>query len=73
MANKRANIVIVHGAWVGGWRWREVADLLRERGHCVFTPTLTGMLAGMVVISLIGYLGTHKVLRQPPIDSFRRT
>ena len=43
MANKRANIVIVHGAWVGGWRWREVADLLRERGHCVFTPTLTGM------------------------------
>ena len=43
MADKRATIVIVHGAWVGGWRWRSVADLLRERGHHVFTPTLTGL------------------------------
>lgn len=43
MADKRATIVIVHGAWVGGWRWRNVADLLRERGHYVFTPTLTGL------------------------------
>lgn len=43
MAEKRATIVIVHGAWVGGWRWRPVADLLIERGHHVFTPTLTGL------------------------------
>ena len=43
MASKRATIVIVHGAWVGGWRWRGVADLLTERGHHVFTPTLTGL------------------------------
>ncbi len=43
MAARRATIVIVHGAWVGGWRWRAVADLLRERGHHVFTPTLTGL------------------------------
>jgi pimeloyl-ACP methyl ester carboxylesterase len=43
MANKRATIVIVHGAWVGGWRWRGVADLLTDRGHRVFTPTLTGL------------------------------
>jgi pimeloyl-ACP methyl ester carboxylesterase len=43
MAKKRATIVIVHGAWVGGWRWREVADTLRDRGHYVFTPTLTGL------------------------------
>ena len=43
MADKRATIVIVHGAWVGGWRWRNVADVLRDRGHYVFTPTLTGM------------------------------
>jgi pimeloyl-ACP methyl ester carboxylesterase len=43
MASKRATIVIVHGAWVGGWRWRGVADLLRDRGHHVFTPTLTGL------------------------------
>lgn len=43
MANKRETIVIVHGAWVGGWRWRAVADLLTDRGHHVFTPTLTGL------------------------------
>lgn len=43
MPNKRAAIVIVHGAWVGGWRWRPVADALIDRGHHVFTPTLTGL------------------------------
>ncbi|BAK67544.1 conserved hypothetical protein [Sphingobium sp. SYK-6] len=43
MADKRATIVIVHGAWVGGWRWRGVADILIDRGHHVFTPTLTGL------------------------------
>ncbi len=42
MAN-RGTVVIVHGAWVGGWRWRAVADLLIGRGHLVFTPTLTGL------------------------------
>lgn len=43
MTTMRAPIVIVHGAWVGGWRWRSVADDLRDRGHFVFTPTLTGL------------------------------
>ena len=37
-----AAIVIVHGAFGGGWEWREVATLLRARGHDVFTPSLTG-------------------------------
>jgi pimeloyl-ACP methyl ester carboxylesterase len=35
--------VIVHGGWGGGWEWAAVARVLRERGHDVFTPTLTGM------------------------------
>lgn len=43
MGSKRATIVIVHGAWVGGWRWQVVADMLRDRGHRVYTPTLTGL------------------------------
>lgn len=38
-----ACFVIVHGGWGGGWEWTEVARSLRERGHDVFTPTLTGM------------------------------
>ena len=35
--------VLVHGGWHGGWCWRRVAPLLCERGHDVFTPTLTGL------------------------------
>jgi hypothetical protein len=37
-----ATFVIVHGAFGGGWEWREVASLLGARGHDVFTPSLTG-------------------------------
>ena len=36
-------ILLVHGAWHGGWCWRRVADLLRARGHRVFAPSLTGL------------------------------
>jgi len=39
----RNTFVLVHGAWHGGWCWRRVADLLQQRGHKVFTPTLTGL------------------------------
>ena len=38
-----ATFVLVHGAWHGGWCWVRVARLLRETGHAVFTPTLTGL------------------------------
>jgi pimeloyl-ACP methyl ester carboxylesterase len=29
------NYVLVHGGWVGGWYWSEVADRLRRAGHRV--------------------------------------
>ena len=35
--------MLVHGAWHGGWCWHRVADRLRQAGHRVFTPTLTGV------------------------------
>jgi pimeloyl-ACP methyl ester carboxylesterase len=35
--------VLVHGTWLGGWIWADVADRLRAAGHRVFTPTLTGV------------------------------
>ena len=38
-----ANFVLVHGAWHGGWCWRDVRQTLEENGHRVFTPTLTGL------------------------------
>lgn len=35
--------VLVHGAWHGGWCWRQVSDALVKQGHRVFAPTLTGL------------------------------
>lgn len=37
-----ANFVLIHGAWHGGWTWREVAKHLRAAGHNVYTPSLEG-------------------------------
>lgn len=38
-----ANFVLVHGAWHGGWCYRDTASELRKAGHSVFTPTHTGV------------------------------
>lgn len=35
--------VLVHGAWSGAHEFRKVRRLLREAGHEVFTPSLTGL------------------------------
>jgi pimeloyl-ACP methyl ester carboxylesterase len=35
--------LLVHGAWHGGWCWRQVASLLRKAGHEVHAPSLTGL------------------------------
>ncbi len=39
----KSPIVLVHGAWHGGWCWRRVIPLLQAAGHEVFAPTLTGL------------------------------
>ncbi|MBR0694019.1 alpha/beta fold hydrolase [Bradyrhizobium lablabi] len=36
-------IVLVHGAWQGGWAWRLVKPLLVNIGRTVHAPTLTGL------------------------------
>ncbi len=38
-----ANFVLVHGAWHGGWCYRDTAAALRKEGHAVHTPTHTGV------------------------------
>jgi pimeloyl-ACP methyl ester carboxylesterase len=38
-----ATYVLVPGAWIGGWAYKEVADLLRAQGHDVYAMTLTGL------------------------------
>jgi pimeloyl-ACP methyl ester carboxylesterase len=51
--------VLVHGAWHGGWCWRRVAPVLREAGHEVLTPTLTGVGDRAHLISPLVGLDTH--------------
>jgi len=38
-----ADIVLVHGAWHGGWGWQPVASRLRAAGHRVSAPTSPGL------------------------------
>jgi pimeloyl-ACP methyl ester carboxylesterase len=37
-----APIMLIHGAYQGGWIWNLVAARLRAAGHLVLTPTLDG-------------------------------
>ena len=37
-----AAIVLIHGAYQGGWIWQPVAARLRAMGHTVFAPSLDG-------------------------------
>jgi pimeloyl-ACP methyl ester carboxylesterase len=36
------NYVLIHGAYQGGWIWKQVAQGLRTAGHAVYAPTLDG-------------------------------
>jgi pimeloyl-ACP methyl ester carboxylesterase len=40
---KPRHYVLVHGAWHGAWAWSKAAPLLRQAGHTVSTPTLSGL------------------------------
>jgi len=41
-----ATIILVHGAWHGGWCWERLAPLLEQAGHEVLAPDLPGMGGG---------------------------
>jgi pimeloyl-ACP methyl ester carboxylesterase len=51
--------VLVHGAWHGGWCYKRVARLLRQAGHEVYTPTLTGLGERAHLMSRTIDLNTH--------------
>jgi pimeloyl-ACP methyl ester carboxylesterase len=55
----RKTFVLIHGSWHGGWCWQRVADLLRAKGHRVFTPTLTGVGERSHLLSRDINLDTH--------------
>jgi pimeloyl-ACP methyl ester carboxylesterase len=35
--------VLVPGAWLGAWAWKEVTPLLKKKSHSAYPVTLTGM------------------------------
>lgn len=39
----RRTYVLVHGGGHGGWAWKPLARRLREAGHEVYAPTLSGL------------------------------
>jgi len=55
----RKTFVLVHGAFHGGWCWRRVSDLLEQKGHKVFSPTLTGLGERSHLLSKDTDLDTH--------------
>ena len=55
----RKTIVLVHGSSAGGWCYRAVADLLEQRGHKVYSPTLTGLGERSHLMSGLITLNTH--------------
>jgi pimeloyl-ACP methyl ester carboxylesterase len=54
-----ANFVLVPGFWLGGWAWRDVEKILREKGHNVFSVTLTGLGERVHLGSAETNLDTH--------------
>ena len=51
--------VLIRGAWVAGWYWRRVSDLLEKKGHKAFSPTLTGLSERSHLLSKDIILDTH--------------
>ena len=56
---KPRTFVLIHGAWHGGWCWRDVADTLRAKGHKVYAPSLTGLADRSHLLSTSINLDTH--------------
>lgn len=54
-----ATFVLVHGGSHGGWCYKRVAQMLREAGHEVYCPTLTGSGERRHLVSASVDLNTH--------------
>lgn len=56
---KAKTFVLVPGGWCGGWLYRDVAELLRAKGHVVHTPSLTGVGDRSHLLNASVNLDTH--------------
>ncbi|HLA14424.1 MAG TPA: alpha/beta fold hydrolase [Gemmatimonadaceae bacterium] len=55
----RHTYVIVHGAWGGGWDWKQVDSTLTTAAHKVYRPTLTGLGERVHLLTPSVDLSTH--------------
>jgi pimeloyl-ACP methyl ester carboxylesterase len=53
------SVVLVHGAWGGGWDWRPVDRMLTDRGWDVYRVTLTGLGERVHLVGPDVTLSTH--------------
>ena len=54
-----ATFVLSHGAWGGGWEWKQVAGALVSRRHTVYRHSLTGLGERVHLARPDVGLGTH--------------
>src|SRR4051794_24494484 len=66
-----STFVLVHGAWHGGGGWDRVAPRLRDAGHEVHAPTLTGLSERAHLLSPLVGLDTHVEDVVRLIDTFQ--
>jgi len=53
-----ADVVLLHGSWLGGWMWADVEALLTADGHTVAAPTLSSSDLDNHVREVGGLLGS---------------
>ena len=54
-SNSPKTFLVCHGAWSAGWAWKKMRPLMQAAGHCLVTPSYTG-------------LGERSHLAHPAID-----
>jgi len=57
--DSKATIILVHGAWHGGWCWERVVPPLQKAGFRVLTPTLAGLGERKAELSTKIDMNTH--------------
>jgi len=56
---QQVTFMLVHGAWGGGWSFKQTDSLLRLQGHNVYRPTLSGLGERVHLASAEVDLDTH--------------
>jgi len=56
---QQVTFMLVHGAWGGGWSFKQTDSLLRLQGHNVYRPTLSGLGERVHLASAEVDLNTH--------------